>query len=255
MSSLLNDKDYVASLEKGLLVLNLFNEKNRKITLSETANLLDMTRATARRFLKTLEILGYLDSDSKYYWLTPKILKLSKAYLTSNSFHKIAQYYVKLIALKTEETSYISVKNGSLSTVIACEQASRKMQVNVQIGDGEPLLGSASGRVFLSQMQGEDLVKYIKNSDLTYYNEYTILDPDLLYKEVQKIKSQGYCFVNQEQEKSLVSLAVPLRNLQGELIATLSIIGTDSRFHEADIIRKLEYMFQIADEIKNNMIL
>ncbi|EQA2697908.1 helix-turn-helix domain-containing protein [Acinetobacter baumannii] len=56
MSSLLNDKDYVASLEKGLLVLNLFNEKNRKITLSETANLLDMTRATARRFLKTLEI-------------------------------------------------------------------------------------------------------------------------------------------------------------------------------------------------------
>ncbi|HCT6227435.1 TPA: helix-turn-helix domain-containing protein, partial [Acinetobacter baumannii] len=112
MSSLLNDKDYVASLEKGLLVLNLFNEKNRKITLSETANLLDMTRATARRFLKTLEILGYLDSDSKYYWLTPKILKLSKAYLTSNSFHKIAQYYVKQIALKTEETSYISVKNG-----------------------------------------------------------------------------------------------------------------------------------------------
>ncbi|MGN5533899.1 IclR family transcriptional regulator domain-containing protein [Acinetobacter sp. Lyrl_1] len=253
MSSSLNDKDYVASLEKGLLVLNLFNENKRKITLSETANLLDMTRATARRFLKTLEILGYLESDSKYYWLTPKVLNLSKAFLTSDSFYKIAQYYVKQLAIKTEETSYICIKNGFLSTVIACEPVKRKMQVNIQLGDIEPLWSSSSGRIFLAHMPQEDIDRYIKNVDFNHVNEFSVSHPSVLISELKKVKDQGYCFVNQEQEKSLVSLSIPLRNSQGNLIATLNITGADSRFSQVDIIRKLEYMFQVSNEIKNNM--
>ena len=168
MSSLLNDKDYVASLEKGLSVLSLFNEKNMKITLSETANLLNMTRATARRFLKTLEVLGYLESDTKYYWLTPKVLNLSRSFLTSNSFYNIAQYYIKQLAIKTKETSYISINNDFFSTVIACAQVQRRMQVNVQLGDLELLWNSSSGRIFLSNMDDQNFEKYIKTYQIQY---------------------------------------------------------------------------------------
>ena len=253
VSSLLNDKDYVVSLEKGLLVLKMFNQNKMKYTLSETAAALEMTRATARRFLKTLEVLGYLESDSKYYWLTPKVLDLSKAFLTSDSFYKICQFYVKQLALKTNETSFICVKKEYSSVVISCETVQRKMQVNIQLGDIEPLWCSASGRVFLSSMSREDIDKYIKNLDFACGGELAITHPDSLIKELKKVKDQGYCFVNQEQEKSLVSLSVPLRNFQGELIGTLNISGADSRFSNNEVIRKLEYMFQISNEIKNHL--
>lgn len=255
MSSLLNDKDYVASLEKGLSVLSLFNEKNMKITLSETANLLHMTRATARRFLKTLEVLGYLESDTKYYWLTPKVLNLSRSFLTSNSFYNIAQYYIKQLAIKTKETSYISINNDFFSTVIACAQVQRRMQVNVQLGDLELLWNSSSGRIFLSNMDDQDFEKYIKNIDFSQVGEFSIQHPDDLRVAIKRVKDQGYCFIDQEQEKSLVSLSIPLRNLKGDLIATLNIIGADSRFKQADIIRKIEYMYQTANDIKNSLII
>lgn len=254
MSSLLNDKDYVASLEKGLSVLSLFNEKNMKITLSETAVLLEMTRATARRFLKTLEALGYLESDSKYYWLTPKVLSLSRFFLNYNSFYNIADYYIKQLAIKTKETSYVSINNDLFSTVIACAPVQRRMQVNVQVGDIELLWNSSSGRIFLSNMDDQDLEKYIQNIDFSQIGELSIQCPDDLRSAIKSVKDQGYCFIDQEQEKSLVSLSVPLRNLKGSLIATLNIIGADSRFKQDDIIRKVEYMYQAENDIKNSLI-
>jgi IclR family pca regulon transcriptional regulator len=104
-------------------------------------------------------------------------------------------------------------------------------------------------------MDDQDFEKYIKNIDFSQVGEFSIQHPDDLRVAIKRVKDQGYCFIDQEQEKSLVSLSIPLRNLKGDLIATLNIIGADSRFKQADIIRKIEYMYQTANDIKNSLII
>src|SRR5262245_66008963 len=83
--------DFLETLARGLRVLETFNQDRKALTLSDIARLVDLPRASVRRTLHTLVHLGYAETDDRLFRLTPSVLKLAGAYLSSNAVTDILQ--------------------------------------------------------------------------------------------------------------------------------------------------------------------
>ena len=138
MSSQNLNKDFVSSLDKGLRVIKAFNENDAQLTLSEMAKKLDMSRATSRRFLMTLNTLGYVETDGKLFWLSPKILELGFAYLTSRPIVNILQPFIEQVSKETGESCSVSVLEQEDIVYIARYSVNHIMSVNLQVGSRLP---------------------------------------------------------------------------------------------------------------------
>ncbi len=90
-------RDWIAGLEKGLELLRCFDEEHSRVSASEMALLTGMTRTATRRYLLTLAHLGYLGTDGKLFWLTPRVLQFSQAYLASSRLVRVAQPFLQRI--------------------------------------------------------------------------------------------------------------------------------------------------------------
>ncbi|MGI8305927.1 IclR family transcriptional regulator domain-containing protein [Saccharopolyspora hattusasensis] len=123
---------YVQSLARGLLVIRAFNESHPEMTLSEVARATDMSRAAARRFLHTLVHLGYVWTDGRVFALTPRVLELGFAYLSSVSLPEITQPYLERLVAEVHESASVSVLDGPDIVYVARVPTSRIMTVSIK---------------------------------------------------------------------------------------------------------------------------
>ena len=112
-------EDYIAGIAKGLSILECFGPERHRLNMSTAAEKTGMTRAAARRHLMTLEYLGYLHFDGHYYYLTPKILKFSGAYLDGSPLPKICQPLLNLLTNQTSLIYSVMVLDGYEAITIA----------------------------------------------------------------------------------------------------------------------------------------
>lgn len=238
-------KDFVGSLEKGLKVICAFDEDHSELTLTDVANLTDMTRATARRFLKTLEVLGYVSSNGKLFSLTPKILELGFAYLTSKPIVNIVEPFIKRVSKLTGESCSVSVLDDTDVVYIARHAVNHVMSVNLYIGSRLPVWNTSMGRVLLAHKSTDEIQKLLEqevnNNQLT-----PIASLSELISELINVKSQGYCIVDQELEKGLISIAVPLKNNRGEVVAAMNIGAVSTRMSDSVKQREVVDILQKA---------
>jgi len=86
----LGKRDWIAGLDRGLRLIEAFDETHPRLSASTAARRTGMTRAAARRYLLTLQHLGYVESDGKLFWLTPRVLRLGWSYVDSANVARIA---------------------------------------------------------------------------------------------------------------------------------------------------------------------
>src|SRR5947207_14017875 len=92
-------RDWIAGLDKGLRIIEAFNDAHPRLTPSTAARRTGITRTAARRYLRTLHHLGYLDSDGQLYWLKPKMLRLGWSYFDSAKVPRAAQPFLQRISI------------------------------------------------------------------------------------------------------------------------------------------------------------
>jgi IclR family pca regulon transcriptional regulator len=251
MSSEKLNKDFVGSLEKGLKVICAFDKDNNELTLTDVAKLTDMTRATARRFLKTLEVLGYVNSDGRLFSLSPKILELGFAYLTSEPIVNIVQTFIEQISEQTGESSSVSVLDGNDIVYIARHSVNHIMSVSLNIGSRLPALSTSMGRVLTAYLPEQLKQEMLEQITFTAKTSKTITDANILSVELDKIKQQGYCIVDRELDNSLISIAVPLVNNQGKIVAAINIGASYSRMNNEKKLKEvITILKKAASEIK-----
>src|SRR5215469_18823154 len=101
----MSQKNFVNSLEKGLAVLTCFGRQYSRLTLSDVARLTEVSPASARRSLLTLQTLGYLDSDGKHFWMLPRALLVAHAFLASRPTPSLAQPLLDALSERTRESA------------------------------------------------------------------------------------------------------------------------------------------------------
>ena len=220
---------YVQSLARGLAVIRAFDESRPEMTLSEVARATDLSRAAARRFLHTLAQLGYVWSDGRVFTLTPRVLELGFAYLSSVSLPEIAQPHLERLVSQVHESASVSVLDGDDIVYIARVPTSRIMTVSINIGTRFPAYATSMGRVLLANLPADELDPFLSRVRLDPLGPHTLSSPDELRQELARIRERGFALVDQELEAGLRSIAAPVRNRAGRVIAAANISSHASR--------------------------
>ncbi|MDP9144650.1 MAG: helix-turn-helix domain-containing protein, partial [Actinomycetota bacterium] len=168
--------DFIQSLERGLTVINSFSRERASQTLSEVAQLTGLTRATARRILLTLASLGYVDHNGRTFSLTPKVLDLGYSFLSSFHVLEFAQVPMERLVEEVNESSSMSVLDGSDIIYVARVPTTRIMAISLALGSRLPAYPTSMGRVLLSGLPDQELDDYVNRTELEKLTKYTITD-------------------------------------------------------------------------------
>ncbi len=212
----------VQSLARGLQVISSFDVDHPAMTLSEVAVRTGLSRATARRFLLTLQELGYVRSDGKYFELTSKVLQLGYAYLSSATLPQLIEPVLEELSAKVHESASASVLDGSDIVYIARVHTRSIMRVGISVGTRFPVLNTSMGRVHLAY-QSQEKQAAIVSAGVPAATGVGIDNPQDLLAELHKIRAQGYAVVDQELEIGLRSVAVPVFGPDGNVVAAMNV--------------------------------
>ncbi|MEU4343947.1 IclR family transcriptional regulator C-terminal domain-containing protein [Nocardia sp. NPDC023852] len=231
--------EYVQSLGRGLAVIRSFDAEHPRRTLSDVAKATDLTRATARRFLLTLVELGYVRTDGSLFSLTPRVLELGYSYLSSLTLPDVAGPHLESLAKQVHESTSVSILDGADVVYVARVPVSRIMTVSINIGTRFPAYAASMGRVLLAGLSDAALEDYLTHVMLVPLTGRTVITVDRLRKEVAKVRADGYCIVDQELEEGLRSLAAPIRDNTGTVVAAVNISTQAARYSAAAVRKDL----------------
>ncbi len=224
-----NDRDFVASLEKGLLVIEAFDANRSKLTLSDVAKITGITRAAARRYLLTLTRLNYAEFDGRYFSLSPRILRLGYAYLSSTSLPARVQPFLERISEETGESSSAAILDGDDIVYIARSATRRIMSIGLGVGSRLPAYCTSLGRAILAYQPQDAIEAYLQRVRLEARTPKTVTDKDQFRTVLQDTRAQGYALVNEELEFGLRSIAVPVIQKTGQVTIALNLSAQAGR--------------------------
>jgi IclR family pca regulon transcriptional regulator len=218
------DGDFMTSLARGLAVMQAFSEHKRQLTVSQISMQTGISRAAVRRCLYTLVKLGFAGShDQKHFFLAPKVLSLGHAYFSSAPLAKIAQPVLQRLSGVLAESCSVATLQDAEILYIARAAVSRIMSIDLHVGSRLPAYCTSMGRVLLANLASEQLDAYLKAVTLTRFTDRTIVSVAKLKAVLELVRRNGYAIVDQELELGLRSLAVPIRNSMGEVLAALNV--------------------------------
>ncbi|HZH10824.1 MAG TPA: IclR family transcriptional regulator C-terminal domain-containing protein [Microvirga sp.] len=242
------DRDFVASLEKGLLVIEAFDASRPRLTLSEVAKITGITRAAARRYLRTLTRLNYADFDGRYFSLSPRILRLGYAYLSSTALPTRLQPFLERISEETGESSSAAVRDGDDIVYIARSATRRIMSIGLGVGSRLPAYCTSLGRAILAFQPPETIEAYLARVRLEPRTPKTITDKVALRAVLEATRQQGYAIVNEELEFGLRSIAVPLVQKNGQVTIALNISAQAARVPASEMEERFLPSLRSASE-------
>jgi IclR family pca regulon transcriptional regulator len=216
------------SLERGIAVIQVFSRDRPALTLSEVARLTGITRATARRILLTLEEIGHVRSDGRLFSLTPRVLSLGWAYLSSLNIWETAQPFMEELADRTKESCSVATLDLPDVVYVARMPTRRIMTISLGIGTRLPAHCTGMGRVLLAALPDAELDAFLADAPLEAFTDRTIADAAGHREAIAAVREQGWALVDQELEIGLRSIAAPLR-AQGRTIAALNVAVAASR--------------------------
>lgn len=233
------DRDYVIALEKGLAIIEAFGHLRASATLTEIAQMTGITKASVRRSLHTLCRLGYAIQTGRQFQLAPRSLRLGSAFVLSDGLTRLAQPILEMAAESTKESASMAVLDMQDVVFVARATHRRSLSVGLSAGARLPAYASATGRVLLAG-QPKDWTNFILNRMsrpmLTVKTMTKISD---VLGQIELTKKQGYALCDQELELGLRSIAVPIMDRKGQVVAAMSLSVATSRMDIPSIIEKL----------------
>ena len=220
---------YVQSFARGLEVIRSFSAQAPRQTLTEVAGRAGLTRAGARRILLTLQTLGYVESDGRLFSLTPRILDLGFAYLSSMPIWNLAEPVMEALVEQVKESCSAAALEGTDIVYVLRVPTRKIMSIGLGVGSRLPAYCTSMGRMLLAGLPDEEVARRLHASRREALTRYTITDVDALVAKVQQARRQGWCLVNQELEEGLVSIAAPISGRGGRMVAALNISGQANR--------------------------
>ncbi|WP_084104338.1 IclR family transcriptional regulator C-terminal domain-containing protein [Demequina sp. NBRC 110056] len=213
---------FVQSLARGLSVIRAFSGERPAMTLSEVAEHAGISRAAARRFLLTLESLGYVTSEARAYRLTPQVLELGVSYLSSLSLPEVAQPHLEALAAELGESVSAAVLDGARIVYVARAEARRIMSVRIAVGTHFPAHAAAMGRVLLASLPEDAWEERLRQTGLARLTSRTEIDLSTLLGVLRETMVHGWAAVDGELEEGLRSVAVPVRGPHG-IVAAINV--------------------------------
>lgn len=241
---------YVQSFARGLEVLRSFGAGAPAQTLSEAAERVGLTRAGARRILLTLQTLGYVEQDGRQFRLTPKVMELGFAYLSAQPWWHLAQPLMEELTQQLRQSTSAAVLDGDDIVYVLRVPMEKIMSINLGVGSRLPAHCTSMGRVLLAGLPEEQREARVGAMQLEALTPRTITDPDKLLRTLSQVRRQGFALVNEELQLGLMSLAVPIKDRTGRVMAAINVSSPAQRQSGAEMQKScLPALQSVAERI------
>ena len=224
-----DDKEFMTTLAKGLAVLGAFGRQRPTMTLSEAAQVADLSRATARRVLRTLTLLGYVEQDGRTFSLSPQILDLGFAYLSTQSWIDRALPLMRELSERLGESCSAAILQDSDIVYVARVPARRIMSAALSVGSRLPALHTALGRILFGYLDEAEIWRRLKSQRIEAYTPQTITDLQALFDRIRADRAQRFSIVDEELERGLRALAVPVLDRSGQAVGAINLSTHSTR--------------------------
>ena len=223
------ERDIMGGLAKGLAVIETFTADRPRQSIAEVAAASGLDRATARRCLLTLAHQGYADWDGKFFTLTPRVLRLGTACLATMPLPQIVQPLLDRLSEAIGESSSVCILDGAEIVYVARAAQTKVMSIALMPGSRLPTHCTSMGRVLLAWRPEAEARAMLGPGPLEALTPLTLTDPQEVMAELVRIRAQGHAINDQEVEMGLRSIAVPLMDAHGRVVAAANVGVAASR--------------------------
>jgi IclR family transcriptional regulator, pca regulon regulatory protein len=214
--------DFVEALARGLDVLACFDASHPRMSLTEVATAVGLARPTARRLLLTLEELGFVRSTGAGFELTPKVLTLGMAYVSALGLWDIARPHLERLVGQTGESSSMAQLDGCDIVYVARVSVPKLIALRVEIGTRFPAVRTSQGKVLLAALPPEELAAALAQPSRASLPPAD-RPPEELAAELSEVRARGWALADEELAPGVRSVAVPVRNGDGEVRAAMNV--------------------------------
>lgn len=227
----------MAGLAKGLAIIEAFGVSREFLTVSMAATIAEVSRASARRCLLTLTELGYLVKSGPQFRPTPRMVRLGAAYFETASLPQLAQAHLDRARDEIGESIALAVLEQGHAMFIARAEAERIVSSVAKIGRRLPAHACATGRVLLSSWSEEEIDRYLMAADVASSTPATVTDRTELKARIFHAAKDQMAYTNEELEEGMVSIAVPVKNHSGQIVAAMSVSASSARISIGEMRR------------------
>src|SRR6267378_3445410 len=231
-----SNPNYMASLARGLEVMRGFSREKRQMSIAQLAQKTGIPRASVRRCLYTLAQLGYVGTDDgRNYALRPKVLGLGHAYLSATPLVVTAQPFLDRVSAAVKESCSLAILDGEDILYLARSVTSRIISVTLNVCNRLPAHCTSIGYVLLASLPPRTLDDYLRRAELRSFTERTLTSRDRLREELARVRDQDWAIADRLMEIDVRSIAVPVRNAAGTLLAGINVIVQAERVSLRDM--------------------
>ena len=216
------DGEYLNGLARGLAVLRAFSRDKPGMTLSELASHTGLNPAVVRRCLNTLMHLGYVAKKDKIFLLRPEVFSLGSAYIESMNLEEVVTPHLQQVRDVTGNSTAMAVLSGM--DVLFMVYVSTRLLTRIVAGVGTrfPAYATSAGKVLLAYQEREKLREYLERVNPQALTDATITSKSKLRTVLAEIRKQGFAATQGELDFGVVSVAVPVLNQDGRILASLA---------------------------------
>ncbi|MEA4908897.1 MAG: IclR family transcriptional regulator [Chloroflexi bacterium] len=243
------------TLDRVIALLDCFSAEHPELGVREVARLVNLSSSTAGRLLAAMKENGILTQNpvTREYSMGPKVLTWASTYTSTLDVRAKAQPALRELYLKTLETVSLYILDGNERVCIERLESPRNVRTVVQVGGRLPLYAGSAGKVFLAFLSPQRRQEILSATALTPLTRYTIVDTDSLEKELKKIRKQGYAVSFGEWKLEAAGIGAPIFNINGEVVAAVTISGPSQRFTKASITEHAPEVVRVAAQISREL--
>jgi len=220
-----DNPDFVTALARGLAVMLALSDRRRRMSIAQVSHRTGIPRAAVRRSLHTLSKLGFVAADdARHFYLRPRVLSLSHAYLSATPLVVLAQPIIDRLGEALHEACSLGILDGDEIVYLARSASSRIMSPALNVGRRLPAYCTSIGHVMLAHLSPQELDDYLSRTRFHPYTEHTLTSPEKLRSVLQEVRETGFAFASQQMELRLCTLAVPVLDIGGNFVAGMNVI-------------------------------
>ncbi len=228
---------HIEALERGLQTLEAFSRESPTLSMTEIAAHVGLSKSTAFRFTHTLEELGYLERDpeTKRYRPGLKVLRLGFGALNSLEIGQVAQPHLKALSDRTGKTTNVAVRDESEIVYVARNKTQDILALDLHLGSRLPVYCTSMGKAQLIDLTRPQLFDLLGDGPYPQRGPNTITTLPALLAELAQVRSQGFAVNDEELAPGLCSLAAPVRDHSGQIVAAVNISALNVRLSRQEL--------------------
>jgi IclR family KDG regulon transcriptional repressor len=246
---------HVRAVERAMQILAAFDDEHADRGVSEIAQITGLHKATTHRIMITLLNGGFLERtiDGERFRLGLRVVELGLGALRGLDFRRAAFPYMQQLVERFDETCDLSILDRDRVLYVEVVHSEHSLTIAARVGRRLPAYCTASGRVFLAFLPPE-VVEPILNAPLTVCTAKTITSPDRLREELEITRQRGYAFDDEEFEVGVRAISAPVRDIDSNVIAALSIPGPTNRMTPERVPKIVEALVEAANAISAHVL-